>query len=161
MLIAYMLAISDITSLTSLALQITGSRNYVVVGGRNYDITDEGIVHLEKLVHLKSLDISGCCAISSRGFHALSKLPIEDLRADNAYIREDGLEAITKFTKLKILSIQGSVGLKDISTKSGLKHLSVLSSVLSHEIHLISNIYVSPEDFNKFRLLVATNYVWR
>jgi len=81
---AYMQAIAQITSLKR--LRITGNKK----------ITDEGICYLDKLIHLNYLDISGCKGITSKGFHALSLLPIEELRADDAYIDEDCLEAITK-----------------------------------------------------------------
>ncbi|MGO8745453.1 MAG: hypothetical protein ACLQNE_05640 [Thermoguttaceae bacterium] len=83
-------------------------------------VTDDGLVYLRGLSHLKHLSLSRT-RISNKGLGNIVKLPLEYLRLDETPIGDAGLEQIEKIATLKEISLW-----KANVTDAGLAHLAAL-----------------------------------
>gem|GEM_PF-6781344 len=115
---------------------------------RSQDITDNGLVHLQKLP-LQHLDLRDCLNITDNGLVHLQKLPLQhlDLR-DCRKITDNGLVHLQKLP-LQHLNLSGCQNITD----NGLVHLQKLP--LQHlELHHCQNITSAGVD----RLQQTLNY---
>jgi len=88
-------------------------------------ISDDGLVHIKKLPHLKILNISHPW-ITDVGLEHLSELrELENLNLNNTRITDDGLAHLRSMKSLKKLNLGGGMKITD----EGMAHLSEIKSL--------------------------------
>jgi hypothetical protein len=122
------------TNLDMIQVGRLGRLESLTLGGPN-EVTDDGLAKIEKLIGLKTLDVSGFL-ISDVGLaHLRGLVDLENLTLMHAKISEAGLAHLKGLTRLKYLVLSCTH-----LTDAGLSHLKGLTSV---EVLYLSDTKVS------------------